>query len=322
MNPLPSFELDLLASVGVFLGALLIYEGLLQLLAPRETGTAARSRRMRLVAAGTSTEQLLQLLKPTIGTWRLARLPFIGTLPADMRQAGLMMKPGTFLSLCVGAAATLASAGSVMVPASAAFPVAILVCLIVPVCAVRVARTKRMTAMMRQLPDALELMARGLKVGHPLNATIASVAREMPDPIGTEFGIIVDQISYGDDLVEAFSELADRVETEDARYLAVSVAIQRGTGGDLAAVLGTLARVIRDRIRMRKKIKALSAEGRLSAWFLSFIPVVILVATSITAPDYYGGVVDDPAFRPLAVIVGVLLVVNALVLRRLVNFRL
>ncbi len=316
------FELDLLASVGSFLGALLIYEGLRQLLSRRETGTQARSRRMRLVAAGTSTEQLLLLLKPETGTWGLARFPFIGTLPVDMRKAGLTMKPGIFLSLCLGAAATLASAGSVMVPPSAAIPAALLLCLIAPVCVVRAVRTKRMNAMMRQLPDALELMARGLKVGHPLNATIASVAREMPDPIGTEFGIIVDQVSYGDDLVEAFSELADRVETEDARYLSVSVAIQYGTGGDLAAVLGTLARVIRDRIRMRKKIKAISAEGRLSAWFLSFIPLVILAATSITAPDYYRGVFDDPAFRPLAAVVIGLLVVNALVLRRLVNFRL
>lgn len=178
-----------------------------------------------------------------------------------------------------------------------------------------------MAALVRQLPEALDLMSRGLKVGHPLNATIASVATDMNDPIATEFGIMVDQVSYGDDLVNAFMDFADRTELEDVRYLSVSVAIQAGTGGNLAQVLGTLAKVIRDRITMRKRIQAISSEGRLTSNFLSLLPLFILVSTSISSPDYYAGVSTDPLFMPFAVVVGVLVVVNYLVMRRLVSFK-
>lgn len=178
-----------------------------------------------------------------------------------------------------------------------------------------------MTAMTHQLPDALDLMARGLIVGHPLNTTIASVATDMQDPIGTEFGVMVDQISYGDDLVDSFVDFADRTDLEDVQYLAISVAIQAGTGGNLAQVLSTLAKVIRDRITMRKRIQAISSEGRLTSNFLSLLPVAILTFTMVTTPDYYGGVSGDPLFRPIAITVVVLMVVNYFAMRRLVNFK-
>ena len=146
----------------------------------------------------------------------------------------------------------------------------------------------------RQLPEALDLMARGLIVGHPLNSTITAVANEMTDPIASNFGTIADQISYGDDLVDAFMDFAERTDLEDVRYLAISVAIQNGTGGDLGKVLQTLAKVIRGRMTLRKRIMAISSEGRLTSIFLSLLPVLIFVSTSLTAPDYYRGVADDP----------------------------
>ena len=178
-----------------------------------------------------------------------------------------------------------------------------------------------MTKLVTQLPDALDLMARGLRVGHPLNATISTVARDMIDPVATEFGIIVDQISYGDDLVGAFRDFADRAGLEDVRYLATSVAIQNGTGGDLSLILLTLSKVIRARIAMRKRILAISSEGRLTAIFMSLLPVFIFGVTSVTSPTYYAGVSDDPLFRPIAIIVVFLIVANYLAMRRLVNFR-
>jgi tight adherence protein B len=171
------------------------------------------------------------------------------------------------------------------------------------------------------MPDALDLMARGLKVGHPLNTTLASVASEMPDPIGSEFGIVVDQVSFGDDLTEAFRDFAARIDQEDVHYLSTAIAIQHGTGGDLARVLNVLSRTIRDRLTMRKKITALTAEGRLTAAFLSFIPVLIFIAMHIMTPSYYGSIADMPEAVPLGIAIVVLTVLNALLLRRLVNFR-
>ena len=191
----------------------------------------------------------------------------------------------------------------------------------IPLIALIGLRNKRLTKLMNQLPDALDLMSRGLIVGHPLNVTVNSVATDMRDPIGTEFGIIQDQVSYGDDIVTAFNGFADRVELEDARYLAVSVAIQHGTGGNLARVLQVLSKVIRDRATMRQKIQAISAEGRLSAMILTILPIAIFGIINITTPGFYGDVQGDPLFRPFAIAVVSLIVMQAIILNRLVNFK-
>jgi tight adherence protein B len=174
---------------------------------------------------------------------------------------------------------------------------------------------------MKQLPDALDLMSRGLTVGHPLNVTVNSVAQDMPDPIGSEFGIIQDQVSYGEDIVTAFSDFADRVEIEDASYLAVSVGIQHGTGGNLARVLQVLSKVIRDRATMRQRIHAISAEGRLSAMILTLLPFVIFGSIQMSTPSYYGDVSTDPLFKPFAIAIIGLILAQGIILNRLVNFK-
>ncbi|MGB7270397.1 MAG: type II secretion system F family protein [Albidovulum sp.] len=321
MTYLPEFEANSLFYIGVFLGVLLAFEGLRQALTRSESISEARNRRMRMIASGASTKDVLNLLNPTQGRWLLSGVPILGSLPTSLRQAGMTIRPQLFLLACFSASATISAAASTLIMPALAIGVSVLICFILPVFLVRFAQARRMAQMVSQLPDALDLMARGLKVGHPLNSTIAAVASDMNDPVATEFGIIVDQISYGDDLVDAFMDFADRTDLEDVRYLSVSVAIQAGTGGNLAEVLNTLAKVIRDRISMRKRILALSSEGRLTSIFLSCIPLVILGATSLTAPHYYAEVSDDPLFRPFAAVVAVLVVVNFLVMRRLVRFK-
>ena len=321
MSFLPNFEIESLAYVGIFLGVLLAFEGLRQALTRSESVSDARNRRMRMIAAGAKTEDMLRLLKPSLDHWRLSGMPFVGSLPSVLRQAGLTIRPGVFLLACLSATATISAAASTLIVAPAAITIAILLCFALPIFVARIARSRRMSALVRQLPDALDLMSRGLKVGHPLNSTIASVASDMNDPIATEFGIMVDQISYGDDLVDAFMDFANRTDLEDVRYLSVSVAIQAGTGGNLAQVLGTLAKVIRDRISMRKRIHAISSEGRLTSNFLSMLPLFILASMSFSSPDYYAGVSNDPLFRPFAAVVITLVVVNYLLMRRLVSFK-
>jgi tight adherence protein B len=180
------------------------------------------------------------------------------------------------------------------------------------------ARLKKLTL---QLPDALDLMARGLKVGHPVSVTVANVARDMPDPIGSEFGLIQDQISYGDDVATAFRDFGERVGTEDANYLAVSIGIQHGTGGNLARILNVLSQVIRDRHTMRKKIKAISAEGRLSGAILSVLPLIIYGVIELSTPSFYGDVRDDPMFPFFLYAIIGLMATQALILFRLVKFK-
>ena len=148
-----------------------------------------------------------------------------------------------------------------------------------------------------------------------------SVATDMPDPIGSEFGVISDQINFGHDIGTAFHDFASRVATEDARYLAVSISIQHGTGGNLARILNLLSQVIRDRQTMRKKIKAISAEGRLSGLILTFLPIIIYGSIEFSTPTFYGDVRGDETFPYFAAAIIGLIIAQGLLLRSLVNFK-
>jgi tight adherence protein B len=307
--------------IGVALGTLLLFTGIGGLLQSGENRNEAKSRRLRMINKGSSPAEVLELLKPTRNVSLLDRLPFIGALPSRLSQAGLIISPAAFLSRCAFATfvlfvSVLFLTGDILQAGAGGFGIGFLLPLIV----LHSKQQSRLQALVSQLPDALDLMARGLQVGHPLNISIGSVAEEMPDPIGSEFGIIYDQVSFGDDLADAFREFSERVDLEDVYYLSASIGIQHGTGGDLVRVIRVLSEVVRGRISLRRKIKAISAEGRLSAWFLSAIPLVIYGFTSLSNPDYYGGVSEDPMFLPFAIAVVTFTVLNYLVLRKLVNF--
>jgi len=309
---------DWLLFIGVFLGVLLLVEGLRQLLSRRETTDEARSRRMRMVSAGTDIQERLDILAPQRKS-RLAggSLDLTGLLLA----AGLPPRPGAFLF----AAVVVAGAVALGLSAFLAWPLAVLIASAISVAlpllvlvAIREERTKRLAS---QLPDALDLMARGLRAGHPLNTSIANVAETMPDPIGTEFGIVVDSVTYGEEITKAMQKLGERNPSEDFTYLAAAIAIQHESGGNLGQVLAILSQTMRGRMMMRRKIKAMSAEGRISAFILSGIPFVMVGLNSIITPEYYGGVADDPLFMPLAIVALALIVTNGLVLFKLVNFK-
>lgn len=304
--------------IGVFMGALLLIEGLRQLTSRRETDAEARSRRMRMIAGGTEVKERLDILLPSEGSERdFLRLDLGNKLVA----AGLPPQPMLFGLGAVALACVTTLALTPMFGAPSALGLSLMLFILLPLIVLSAMRTARLKRISAQLPDALDLLARALKAGHPLSSSIGTVAETMPDPIGTEFGIMVDQISYGDELVAAFRKLAERNPTDDFDYLAVSIAIQHGTGGNLGRVLGVLAEVMRGRIMMRRKIKAMSAEGRISALILSCIPFLMVGLNSILTPSYYGDVLNDPLFMPLALFTLGLIFLNGFVLYRLVNFR-
>ncbi|MBA3910760.1 MAG: hypothetical protein C0524_13005 [Rhodobacter sp.] len=306
---------------GVAVGVLVAFTSFVALASRRETMGEVRSRRLRLIREGHSLEERLALLKPPTTDEAGGKLSILGKLTVMLRRADMSMSAAGFLGIC-GVVAFALFAGLLVtpipVPLSAATALALGILVPLAVLQGRIARKTK--ALIGQLPDALELMARGLRVGHPLNTSIASVAQEMSDPIGSEFGIIFDQINYGDDLPEAFQDFAERIDIEDLHYLSASIGIQHGTGSDLAHVVELLARVVRSRIMLRRKVRAISAEGRVSAILLSSLPVLMFFFTSLMSPDYYAGVYDDPAFAPMATAIVLLTVANALILRKLVNF--
>lgn len=306
---------------GIVVGVLLVFEGLRQMIFGRAPKQEARSRRMRMIQKGATTEEILAILKPEDKKTFASSLPLVGDLPKVLRQAGVSMSSGAFLTTCFAGFVAVAVLFSQLTNVFNAIIFGFIVCMLVPIIAVRLQRTQRVNELVKQLPDALDMMARGLKVGHPLNASLASVANEMPDPIATEFGIVVDQVAFGDDLTDAFNEFADRLNQEDVHYLATAIAIQHGTGGDLARILTVLSKVIRDRLTMRRKIKAVSAEGRMSASILSVVPVIIFVGLNVMSPKYYGDIADEPLAGPLVFTVCFLVLLNAVILRKLVTFR-
>ena len=314
-------DVQFIIYLGAMIGGILVLEGMRQLFSRSSGAQEAKSKRMQMIAKGATTEQILKVLKPSEKRSFVEKLPFIGDLPTVLRQAGITMTAGAFLMTCFAAAAVIGIIAFQFMNPINAVALALIVAIFLPIIQVRIKRNERLAALVQQLPDALDLMSRGLLVGHPLNTTLNSVASEMNDPIASEFGVVVDQVSFGDELAEAFRDFADRIDQEDVHYLSTAIAIQHGTGGDLARVLKVLSRTIRDRIIMRKKIKALSAEGRLTAAFLSFIPVLIFVAMQILTPSYYGSIANEPEAVPLGIAIVTLVVLNALAMRKLVNFR-
>lgn len=164
------------------------------------------------------------------------------------------------------------------------------VALLIPYIYLRTRRKKKLNNFGKQLPEAIDLITRSLKAGHPVPVAISMVAREMPDPIGSEFGMVADEVTYGSDLVTALLNMYQRVGHGDLPLLVSSVSIQSTTGGNLREILESLAQVIRDRQKMKAKIKAISAEGRMSAMFLTAMPVMLLITLLTIMPFYYSGI--------------------------------
>ncbi len=166
------------------------------------------------------------------------------------------------------------------------------------------------------------MIVRSLRAGHPVPIAITMVAREMQDPIGSEFGIVVDEITYGADLETALRNLYFRIGQDDLPLFVTAVAIQGSTGGNLGEILENLSGVIRQRFKMRRKIRALAAEGRASAMILSSLPIAMFLIIQIVAPDFYASVWDmRTSPRQALLAAGAWMGLGNLIMYRLVNFR-
>jgi tight adherence protein B len=180
---------------------------------------------------------------------------------------------------------------------------------------------KRMLLLEEQLPDSIELMVRSLRVGHPFATAISIVAKEIPDPLGTEFGVIADEAAYGRDVTESLKAFAERMDSQDLRFLSVAVSIQQQSGGNLAEILDGLSKVIRARFKLFRRVRAITAEAKWSGMFLSAFPIVALMMILVIKPDYYDEVRDTPAFVPAALAVAFFLTVNIIFMKVMTNIK-
>jgi tight adherence protein B len=189
----------------------------------------------------------------------------------------------------------------------------------VPFVVVHAARTKRLRLFEEQFPEAIGLLARALRAGHAFSTGLTMVADEIPAPVGTEFKLVHDRQNFGMPLGDALKGLADRVPVLDARFFVTAVLTQRETGGNLAEVLDNLASVIRDRFRLKRQVRVVTAHGRITGWILAALPPTLAGVLCFVSPGHMTMLVTDPLGIQMVVVAGVLQVSGTLIIRKLVN---
>ena len=192
---------------------------------------------------------------------------------------------------------------------------------VLPFLVLRFLRSRRQKKFAAQFPDAIDIIVRSLRAGHPVPIAINMVARELGDPIGSEFGTVTDEITYGADLESAMRNLYFRVGTDDLPLFVTAVAIQGSTGGNLGEILENLSGVIRQRFKMRRKVRALAAEGRASALILSSLPIGMFAVINFLVPSFYASVWNEDLTKIALVLAGCWMGIGNFIMYRLVNFR-
>jgi len=309
----------------MFVGVVLIIEGIYLVAFGRSIKLNSRvNRRLAMMEQGKDREEVFEALRKERDQHRKGfKLPIMSMLSNKAQQANIAFSPNALLA--VMALVAVFAFGGLTYFASMGVPLRILVALIIGGGGVYFwlngKAKKRMDAFEEQLPDAVDLIVRSLRVGHPFANAINIVATEMPDPIGTEFGMIVDETAYGADVAVALQNMADRIAVPDLRFLTVAVGIQAKSGGNLAEVLDGLSKVIRARFKLFRRVKAITAEAKWSGMFLSGFPLAALLGVNVLNPHYYDAVKPTEYYVPAAVVVFALLGINAVVMRAMVNIK-
>jgi tight adherence protein B len=224
----------------------------------------------------------------------------------------------------VGLAAAIGAAGAFFLMKQ---PLALLIGavvggVIVPLGVLKYKAKQRASALGFQLPQALDIIVRSLEAGHPVPAAVGLVGREMSDPIGTEFGMASDEIAYGATMEQAVARMAERCQHPDVDLFAATVRLQERTGGNLTGLLKLNANTVRDRHKMRLKIKAASSEGRASAMILTAAPFLALGMIVMISPGFYGDVIDEPMVKYGLAGLGFWIFLGNMIMRRMIDMRL
>lgn len=282
------------------------------------------SRRLTLLEKNGNREQVLEQLRKEMNQHLGTKsIPLYSILAKKAQRGNIAFSPQALVGIMAGMS-VFAFLG-LTIGTSAAVGVRIIVALAMGVGGVYVwvngKAKKRMALLEEQLPDAVELMVRSLRVGHPFSSAIGIVAKEIPDPLGSEFGVIADEAAYGRDVAESLKAFAERMDSQDLRFLAVAVSIQQTSGGNLAEILEGLAKVIRARFKLFRRVKAITAEAKWSGMFLSAFPILALIMINVIQPNYYDEVRETAAFIPAALVVCAFLVINVIFMKIMVNIK-
>jgi tight adherence protein B len=321
-------HMTFLMAMGIFLSIALFIHGVSAVYALLLNPEARRvKRRLRTWSTRQSDLKSFTLRRTQI----LSELPWLNKLLAGMlwvsplrrlmEKADVRTPVGVYLavSALLGTTAfSIATMGRVHIVARLAigFMVAS-----IPFFYLHWRRNQRIAQFERQFPQALDLMARAMRAGHGFLVGMKMVSEEFPDPIGREFDKVVEEVNFGMDLPEAFKNLSDRINSQDLKFFVTSIIVQRETGGNLAEILDSLSRLIRNRFELQARVRSLSAQGRMSALVLEALPFVTAVAIYFQAPDYLTLLTTDPLGRMMVMVGALLLVLGILIIRKMVAFR-
>lgn len=310
--------------LGVFAGVLVIVYGIYWLLVVRE-----EERFLQRLSPSDASDQGARFrgfLKPEERLSSVApihaaleKATVAAPLKQLLHQSGLRISLATFLLL----SACLAVAGYLLgFLLTRMALVGLLIALVlgaVPFLFVRRARNKRMYKFEEQFPEAIDLMSRALRAGHALPTGLSMVADEMPAPVGTEFRILYDEQNFGLNLSDAMRNFASRIPVLDAKFFVTAVLTQRESGGNLAEVLDNLSSVIRERFKVKRQIRVISAHGRITGTVLACLPPGLAALTLLLNRDYLGTLTGDPLGRQMILAALTLQVVGTLIMRKIIN---
>ena len=296
--------------LAVFASVFLFLQVILRLTADKTVQLSAINKRLRMIRQGTNREDVIAEFRRNDPMRDVKGEGLIAGIERSIRR-NLMMAdapigPGqlilgmliVFLVLVIVISVLTSFAGfpltfgvlQLILAFTAAVSIAI------PMALLSFMAQRRRKRMQAQFPVALDIFVRALRSGHPVSSAIELLTEEMEDPIGSQFGLVADEVSYGADLTGALQAMAERWDMDDIRMFVVSLSLQNETGGNLAEILENLSDVIRERASLYLKVRALSSEGRMTGWILGLLPIFLFVVLFSVNPPFYLEVALDPIF--------------------------
>ncbi len=324
--------MEILISIGVFVSIILLIEGIFYgyhtYLSPQNKQV---KRRLRGQAAGALTpkaqEQQLNIVRQRATgdmEWLnvlLSKITKLSSVELTLVQANSQMPMSIFVLISVVCASFAALAAALYNLGILAMLGGAVAGSFLPYGYMRWKRKKRFLLFQKQLPDALDLMARALRAGHAFSVGMKMVGDEFPDPVGPEIGRAVEEISYGIDIPEALKSLSKRIECVDLKFFVTALIVQRETGGNLAEIIEAISRLIRLRFELLGRVQALSAEGKWSAIVLMAMPILLLVGLSWINPEYMDPLYNDPTGQLMLGTALVWMAIGGVVVKKMINIK-
>ena len=325
--------LAVLIYVMAFLAVMLAVHAVASLVFSSSDRKGRVNRRLSMLASGMDHQEVYARLMRQAATSRSGHgvLRYYHRFCVECQQAGIEMAPRSIILGALGFAVLLwllslslsraASLSGGFTNSAVTLIAALFISITMTWLWISRRRARRTRMLEEQMPLALDVVNRALRAGHPVISAVQLAGNEMGDPIGSEFGLIVDETTYGSEFREALTNFARRTGSQDAHFFAVSVGIQADTGGNLAEILEGLAAVIRGRATLAKRVKALSSEGRASALLLSVLPILMISGLMLIHAQFYTSKFSDPIFWPTVGAIGVLYLIGWIMIHRIINFR-